>query len=88
MLCCSKTQPPPKAHPTLPRFALSHFTTIMYLIKSLPSAPTGNEDVEGAADSLLYTVVTESTKMLPWVMEGKRQVRAYLKVSFGGRPIF
>jgi hypothetical protein len=53
----------------------------MYLIKSLPSAPTGNEDVEGAADSLLYTVVTESTKMLPWVMEGKRQVRAYLKVS-------
>jgi hypothetical protein len=56
----------------------------MYLIKSLPSAPTGNEDVEGAADSLLYTVVTESTKMLPWVMEGKRQVRAYLKVSSGG----
>lgn len=66
----------------------------MYLIKSLPSAPTGNEDVEGAADSLLYTVVTESTKMLPWVMEGKRQVRAYLKVGLlcfgvgeGGRKL-
>jgi len=52
----------------------------MYLIKSLPSAP-GAEDAEGSVDSLLYTVVTESSKMLPWVMEGKRQIRAYLKVS-------
>lgn len=74
-----KTSPAPAAHPTLPRFALSHFTTIMYLIKSLPSAPS-TDDAEETTESLLYTVVTESAKMLPWVMEGKRQVKAYLKL--------
>jgi hypothetical protein len=51
----------------------------MYLIKSLPSSPAAG-DGEDQADGLLYTVITESTKMLPWVMDGKRQIKAYLKV--------
>lgn len=54
----------------------------MYLIKSLPSSPSQGADGEDGADGLLYTVISESTKMLPWVMEGKRQIKAYLKVSW------
>lgn len=74
-----KTQPPPKSQASLPRFILSHFSTIMYLIKTLPSTPQASEESEGA-DSLLYTVVQESAKILPWVMDAKKQLKAYIKI--------
>jgi nucleolar complex protein 2 len=55
----------------------------MYFIKSLPATPatTGDED---DSQGLLQTAITESVKLLPWVMEGKKQIRAYLKVGVGG----
>jgi nucleolar complex protein 2 len=50
----------------------------MYFIKSLPSTPSANDDDD--SQGLLQTAITESTKLLPWVIDGKKQIKAYLKV--------
>ena len=72
----SKTQQPKKPNQSLNRLILSHFSTLLYLIKSLPSTPTGDD-----AGGLLATAVSESTKLLSWVLGARKHLRAYLKVS-------
>lgn len=52
----------------------------MYLIKSLPATTNASEE-ESDASTLLLTAVSESAKLLPWVMDNKKQLKAYLKVS-------
>ncbi|KAJ9096602.1 hypothetical protein QFC19_007135 [Naganishia cerealis] len=70
-----------KSQARLPQFIKSHFSTLMFLIKSLPSAPTTvNDEDDSSASSLLHTAVAESTKLLPWVMDNKKQLKAYLKL--------
>lgn len=79
---CSKVSKVPKSQARLPQFIKSHFSTLMFLIKSLPSAPTPRDDEdESDASGLLLTAVSESTKLLPWVMDNKKQLKAYLKVG-------
>jgi hypothetical protein len=80
----SKVSKIPKSQAKLPLFIKSHFSTLMYLIKSLP-ATTNASDEESDASTLLLTAVSESTKLLPWVMDNKKQLKAYLKVS---HPLF
>lgn len=48
----------------------------MYLIKTLPADAASGEEEE----SLLRTVVAESTKILPWVMDARKQLKAYVKL--------
>ncbi|RSH94285.1 Nucleolar Complex 2 protein [Saitozyma podzolica] len=70
---------PKKPNPSLNRLVLSHFSTLLHFMKSLPSTPSSvgaSEDAGG----LLLTAVNESTKMLPWVMGARKHLRAYLKV--------
>ena len=77
----SKLQPPKKPQPTLPRLILSHFTTLLHLIRSLPSTPSSISTAPSAeAGGLLLTAVGESTKLLPWIMNSKKHLRSYLKV--------
>jgi nucleolar complex protein 2 len=74
-----------KTHASLSKLVLSHFSTLLHLIKSLPSTPSSvskNDDED--AGGLLLMAVGESTKLLPWVMGGRKHVRAYLKVSPSG----
>lgn len=83
----SKVAAPPANQANLPRVVLSHFNNVLHFIKSLPSVPAAGEGDE--AQSLLETAISESTKLLPWVMNGKKQVKAYLKVRgllYGVRP--
>jgi hypothetical protein len=71
-----------KSNASLSKLVLSHFSTLLHLIKSLPSTPSSvskNDDED--AGGLLLMAVGESTKLLPWVMGGRKHVRAYLKVS-------
>lgn len=80
-LPCSKLQPPKKPQPTLPRLILSHFTTLLHLIKSLPSTTSSISNPSSSdAGGLLLTAVGESTKLLPWIMGSKKHLRSYLKV--------
>ena len=72
---CSKVQQPKKPNQSLNRLILSHFSTLLHLIKSLPSSPNGDE-----AGGLLATAVSESAKLLPWVLGARKHLRAYLKV--------
>jgi hypothetical protein len=74
-----------KSNASLSKLVLSHFSTLLHLIKSLPSTPSSvskNDDED--AGGLLLMAVGESTKLLPWVMGGRKHVRAYLKVSPSG----
>lgn len=77
----TRLQPAKKSAPAnLDRTILSHFTTLIHLIKSLPTTPSalaGEDDSE--AGSLLVTAVSESAKLLPWVLSARKHVRAYLK---------
>jgi len=77
---------PKTPNQSLNRLLLSHFSTLLHLIKSLPSTPssvTRSEEEEEAEDAggLLLMAVGESTKLLPWVMGARKHVRAYLKVG-------
>ncbi|KIR51844.1 nucleolar complex protein 2 [Cryptococcus gattii Ru294] len=76
-----KLQPPKKTNQTLNRLILSHFSTLLHLIKSLPTAPSSvaPKKDEGAS-GLLLTAVGESTKLIPWVLSARKHLRAYLKV--------
>ncbi|WVQ83476.1 hypothetical protein IAT38_005617 [Cryptococcus sp. DSM 104549] len=77
-----KLQPPKKANNNLNRLILSHFSTLLHLIKSLPTTPSsisGSSADEGAS-GLLLTAVSESTKLVPWVLSARKHLRAYLKV--------
>ncbi|KAJ9094837.1 hypothetical protein QFC20_006815 [Naganishia adeliensis] len=69
----------PKSQARPPLFIKSHFSTLMFLIKSLPATSNASEE-ESDASSLLLTAVSESTKLLPWVMDNKKQLKAYLKL--------
>ncbi|WRT65353.1 uncharacterized protein IL334_002296 [Kwoniella shivajii] len=77
-----KLQPPKTPNQSLNRIILSHFSTLLHLIKSLPSTPSslssGSTDED--AGSLLLVAVNESTKLLPWIMSARKHLRAYLKV--------
>ncbi|CAD6587230.1 MAG: Nucleolar Complex 2 protein, partial [Tremellales sp. Tagirdzhanova-0007] len=72
--------PQPKTpNQSLNRLILSHFSTLLHLIKSLPSTPSsisGDEDAGG----LLLVAVGESTKLLPWLLGARKHIRAYLKM--------
>ncbi|ODN77012.1 hypothetical protein L202_05559 [Cryptococcus amylolentus CBS 6039] len=76
-----KLQPPKKANQALNRLVLSHFTTLLHLIKSLPTTPSSvaTKEQEGAS-GLLLTAVGESTKLIPWILSARKHLRAYLKV--------
>lgn len=82
----SKMSTPKTPNQSLNRLLLSHFSTLLHLIKSLPSTPSSvarSEEEEDAEDAggLLLMAVGESTKLLPWVMGARKHVRAYLKVG-------
>jgi nucleolar complex protein 2 len=77
----SKLQQPKTPNPSLNRLILSHFSTLLHFIKSLPSAPSSVSSTSDEAGGLLLTAVNESTKMLPWIMGARKHLRAYLKVS-------
>ncbi|EKD05664.1 noc2p [Trichosporon asahii var. asahii CBS 8904] len=65
----------------LDRLILSHFSTLLHLIKSLPTTPSaisGNDEAD--AGSLLATAVAESAKLIPWILSARKHLRAYLKV--------
>ncbi|KAL1410283.1 Nucleolar Complex 2 protein [Vanrija albida] len=67
----------------LDRLVLSHFSTLLHLIKSLPSTPSalaGASSDEAEAGGLLAMAVAESAKLLPWVLNARKHLRAYLKV--------
>lgn len=65
----------------LDRLILSHFSTLLHLIKSLPSTPSAiSGDDEADAGSLLATAVAESAKLIPWILSARKHLRAYLKV--------
>jgi nucleolar complex protein 2 len=82
MLTPSKLLTPKTPNPSLNRLLLSHFSTLLYLIKSLPSTPSSvAQSDEEDAGGLLLMAVGESTKLLPWVMGARKHVRAYLKVG-------
>ena len=70
----SKLQPVKKPNQSLNRLILSHFSTLMHMIRTLPSAAA-----DGDA-GLVLTAVAESSKLLPWVMGARKHIRAYLKV--------
>lgn len=76
-----KLQATKKGAANLDRLVLSHFSTLLHLIKSLPTTPSAlaGED-ESEAGSLLTTAVNESSKLLPWILGARKHVRAYLKV--------
>ena len=71
-----KVQQPKKPNQSLNRLILSHFSTLLHLIKSLPSHPSSADEAGG----LLANAVTESAKLLPWVLGARKHLRAYLKV--------
>ncbi|WVR04139.1 hypothetical protein IAU60_001138 [Kwoniella sp. DSM 27419] len=86
-----KLQPPKKPNQGLNRLVLSHFSTLLHLIKSLPTTPSSisSASTEEDAGSLLLVAVGESSKLLPWIMGARKHLRAYLKVllelwSFAG----
>ncbi|EIW66183.1 hypothetical protein TREMEDRAFT_35338 [Tremella mesenterica DSM 1558] len=62
-----------KSAQPLNRLVLSHLSTLLHLIKSLPSSST--ED-----SGLVLTAIGESSKLLPWILGARKHVRAYLKV--------
>lgn len=65
----------------LDRLILSHFSTLLHLIKSLPSTPSAISGDDAAdAGSLLATAVTESARLIPWILSARKHLRAYLKV--------
>lgn len=65
----------------LDRLILSHFSTLLHLIKSLPTTPSAiSGDDEADAGSLLATAVAESAKLIPWILSARKHLRAYLKV--------
>ncbi|GMK58135.1 hypothetical protein CspeluHIS016_0501670 [Cutaneotrichosporon spelunceum] len=68
-----------KAPATLDRLILSHFSTLLHLLKSLPSTPSALGEEEEGAGGLLALAVSESAKLLPWVLGARKHVRAYLK---------
>lgn len=80
----SKVSQPKKPNPRLNRLVLSHFTTLLHFIKTLPSrpAPGTEEGEEAAAGGLLLVALNESSKLVPWVLGARKHVRAYLKVSY------
>ena len=71
-----KVQQLKKPNQSLNRLVLSHFSTLLHLIKSLPSG-TGSDEAGG----LLVTAITESSKLLPWVLAARKHLKAYLKVN-------
>lgn len=74
---------PKTPNQSLNRLLLSHFSTLLHLIKSLPSTSSSvaqSDEEEQDAGGLLLMAVGESTKLLPWVMGARKHVRAYLKV--------
>ncbi|WVQ62856.1 uncharacterized protein L199_001005 [Kwoniella botswanensis] len=77
-----KLQQPKTPNQSLNRLILSHFSTLLHLIKSLPTTPSslssGSTDED--AGSLLLVAINESTKLLPWIMGARKHLRAYLKV--------
>ncbi|WWD16856.1 hypothetical protein CI109_101288 [Kwoniella shandongensis] len=77
-----KLQPTKTANQSLNRLILSHFSTLLHLIKSLPSTPSSisSGSAEEDAGSLLLVAVGESTKLVPWIMSARKHLRAYLKV--------
>ncbi|WWC68883.1 uncharacterized protein I206_102819 [Kwoniella pini CBS 10737] len=77
-----KLQTPKTPNQSLNRLILSHFSTLLHLIKSLPSTPSSLSSGSGDEDagSLLLVAVNESTKLLPWIMGARKHLRAYLKV--------
>ncbi|KAK4684424.1 nucleolar complex protein 2, partial [Tremellales sp. Uapishka_1] len=68
-----------KTTTNLPKIVLSHFSTLLHLIKSLPSIPSSIKSGDEAG-SLLLVAVSESTKLLPWILGARKHLRAYLKV--------
>ncbi|KAK8861243.1 hypothetical protein IAR55_002062 [Kwoniella newhampshirensis] len=77
-----KLQPTKTPNQSLNRLILSHFSTLLHLIKSLPSTPSSisSGSAEEDAGSLLLVAVGESTKLVPWIMSARKHLRAYLKV--------
>jgi nucleolar complex protein 2 len=77
-----KLQATKKSAPAnLNRLILSHFSTLLHLLKSLPSTPSALAgDDHSEAGSLLTVAVTESANLLPWVLSARKHLRAYLKV--------
>jgi nucleolar complex protein 2 len=67
-----------KAPATLDRLILSHFSTLLHLLKSLPSTPSALGEEEEGAGGLLALAVSESAKLLPWVLGARKHIRAYL----------
>ncbi|KAL7419909.1 Nucleolar Complex 2 protein [Cryptotrichosporon argae] len=74
-----KLQPPKTPQPRLARLVLSHFSTLLHLIKTLPSTPSSVTGDTDDASSLLAVAVAESAKLLPWVLGARKHVRAYVK---------
>lgn len=58
--------------PALMKMVLSYMGNLIHLIGTLP-------DVEGV-EGLVGTCVRESARMVPWIIGGRKVVRAYLKV--------
>ncbi|OCF39587.1 nucleolar complex protein 2 [Kwoniella heveanensis CBS 569] len=77
-----KLQPPKNPNQALNRLVLSHFSTLLHLIKSLPTTPSSisSPSTDEDAGGLLLVAVGESTKLLPWIMGARKHLRAYLKV--------
>lgn len=72
---------PKKPNPTLNRLILSHFSTVLHFIKSLPSTPSSiSSSSDEEAGGLLLMAINESTRLLPWIMSARKHFRAYLKV--------
>jgi nucleolar complex protein 2 len=58
--------------PALMKMVLSYMGNLIHLIGTLP-------DVEGV-EGLVGTCIRESARMVPWIVGGRKVVRAYLKV--------
>lgn len=73
---------PKKPNPRLTRLILSHFSTLLFFIRSLPSRPAAGQDEEaGDAGGMLFMALSESAKLVPWVLGARKHIRAYVKVS-------
>ena len=75
---------PKKPNASLSRLILSHITTLLHFIKSLPAI---SSDGEVEAGKLLVEAIGESGKLLPWFLGARKHLRAYLKVSGLAIPV-
>ncbi|ORX36257.1 Noc2p family-domain-containing protein [Kockovaella imperatae] len=72
-----KTSQPKKPNQSLNRLILSHITTLLHFMKSLPAMSSSTQDGEAAL--LLVEAIGESGKLVPWLLGARKHLRAYLK---------